>query len=246
IRYDIGDLNEQIDDDLDVSQNQFYYSYHNQLKYGLNLVLAANLVNIVSTGSILVPSGGWGGGWGGSGGMVSADTRYATNEIVGYFALRKDFSNFQIGLNTSISNLDKDIQIQPGIDFTYYPFANTNLYLTTNASYKFENINNTWQDEFIIKQALGFRLLTIYFEPSMTYGNIINFTESNAFIINNDNDIIKDRYEFLVYGYFFKSRLNLYVKYQNYIKTNTYLLNGVSNEVNYQNQTLTGGIKWNF
>ena len=246
IRYDIGDLNEQIDDVLEVYQNQFYYSYHNQLKYGLNLVLAANLVNIVSKGSILVPSGGWSGGWSGSGGTVSADTRYATNEIVGYFALRKDLSNFQIGLNTSISNLDKDIQIQPGIDFTYYPFANTNLYLTTNASYKFENMSNTWQDEFIIKQALGFRLLSIYFEPSLTYGNIINFSENNAFIINNDNDIIKDRYEFLVYGYFFKSRLNIFAKYQNYTKTNTYLLNSVSNKVNYQNHTLTGGIKWNF
>ena len=245
-RYDIGDLNEQIDNELDVTQNQFYYSYHNQLKYGLNLVLAANLVNIVSTGSILVPSGGWGGGWGGSGGMVSADTRYATNEIVGYFALRKDISNFQIGLNSSISNLDKNIQIQPGIDFTYYPFANTNIYLTTNASYQFENINNIWQDELVIKQAIGFRLLTLYFEPSITYGNIINFTENNAFIINNDNDIIKDRYEFLIYGYFFKSKLNLFIKYQNYIKTNTYLLNGVSNEINYQNQTLTGGIKWTF
>ncbi|MEN8120498.1 MAG: tetratricopeptide repeat protein [Bacteroidota bacterium] len=250
--YNIGELNNQIDDEREVSQNQYYYSYHNQLSNGLNLVLAANILNIVSEGSTLSATGSWGGGWGGgsggwgggSGGIIT--TRFVSNELVGYFALRKDFSNFQFGLNSSLSNLDKNFQFQPGIDFTWYPLANTNIYLSTKANYWLENINNQWKNEPVVKQAVGFRLLTFYFEPSITYGNIINFTENNAFIVNNDNDVIKERYEFLIYGSFFKNKLNLFIKYQNYLKTNTYLLNGVSNEISYQNQTLTGGIKWNF
>jgi len=241
--FDISELNEQVEYDGEVNQNQFYYSYHNQLKYGLNLVLAANLLNIVSTGSSLTSSGGPGSG---PGGINSTSTRYVSNEIVGYLGLRKDLSNFQIGLNASVSNLNKDFQIQPGIDFTFYPFANTNLYLSTNANYQLENANNQWEKEPVIKQSIGFRLLTVYFEPSITLGNIANFAENNAFIVNNDYDVIKNRFEFLVYGYFFKNKLNLFFKYQNYNKTNTYLLNDINHEISYQNQTLTGGIKWNF
>jgi len=241
--FDIGDSNEQISDDSELSQNQFYFSYQNQLKYGLNLVLAANILNIVSKGSVLVPSGGWGPG---GGGMVNAETRYVSNQILGYAGLRKDFANFQLGIGTSLSNLDKVLQIQPGLDLSWYPLSNTNIYLATHANYRMENANSIWDNEMVIKQSLGFRLWTFYFEPSITFGNIINYTDANAYIVYNDNDVIKDMYEVLVYGSFFKNKLNLFFKYQDYNKTNTYLLNGVDNEITYKNQTLTGGIKWNF
>ncbi len=241
--FDIDDLNDQVADNIDLDQNEFYFNYQNQLNYGLNLMIAANILNIGSTSSVTVASGGPGQG---GGGMVTIDTRLATTEVVGFLALRKDLANVKIGLNTSISNIDNNMQIQPGIDFTWYPLSNTNIYLATNASYRLEKTNNQWNNEPIIKQAIGFRLLSFYFEPSITYGNIINYTEQNAFIINNDNDVISDRYEFLVYGSLVENRLNLFVKYQNYFKTNTYLLNGESNEISYQNQTITGGIKWSF
>ena len=241
--FDIGDSNEQISDDSELSQNQFYFSYQNQLKYGLNLVLAANILNIVSKGSVLVPSGGWGPG---GGGMVNAETRYVSNQILGYAGLRKDFANFQFGIGTSLSNLDKVLQIQPGFDLSWYPLSNTNIYLTTHTNYRMENENSIWDNEMVIKQSLGFRLWTFYFEPSITFGNLMNYTDANAYIVYNDNDVIKDMYEVLVYGSFFKNKLNLFFKYQDYNKTNTYLLNGVDNEITYKNQTLTGGIKWNF
>jgi hypothetical protein len=241
--FDIGDSNEQISNDSELSQNQFYFSYQNQLKYGLNLVLAANILNIVSKGSVLIPSGGWGPG---GGGTVNAETRYVSNQILGYAGLRKDFANFQIGLGSSFSNLDKVLQIQPGLDLSWYPLSNTNIYLTSHANYRMENANSIWDNEMVIKQSLGFRLLTFYIEPSITFGNIINYTDVNAYIVYNDNDVIKDMYEVLIYGSFFKNKLNLFFKYQDYNKTNTYLLNGVDNEITYKNQTLTGGIKWNF
>lgn len=241
--FDIGDLNEQVSDDSELSQNQFYFSYQNQLKYSLNFVLAANILNIVSKGSVLVPSGRWGST---GGGMVNAETRYASNQILGYAGLRKDFANFQLGIGTSLSNLDKVLQIQPGLDLTWYPLSNTNIYLTTHANYRMENANSQWENEMVIKQSLGFRLWTFYFQPSITFGNIVNYTDANAYIVYNDNDVIKNMHEVLVYGSFFKNKLNLFFKYQDYNKINTYLLNGQTNEITYKNQSLTGGIKWNF
>ncbi|MCF6242839.1 MAG: tetratricopeptide repeat protein [Bacteroidales bacterium] len=236
--YDIDDNNQQISDDREVGQNQFYFSYYNQIKYGLNFSFAFNYLNIVSKGSTIVPVGGWG-----RPGQMEITDRYATNEIVGFFALRKDFSNFNIGIRASVSNLDKNFQFQPGFDFTYYPFANTNLYFTVNTDYK---IDNTLGNEFVFCPAMGFRLAALYIEPSYTFGELINFTEKDALIINNDDDFISERFEFLTYTYLFKGRLNIFFKYQQYTKTNTYELNNTSNEIKYQNKTFTGGIKWNF
>ncbi len=236
--YDIGDSNDQISDDREVAQNQFYFSYYNQVKYGFNFSFAVNLLNIVSTGSEIVPAGGWG-----RPGQMEVTTRYATNEIIAYFGLHKDLSNFKIGLNASISNLDKNFQFQPGIDFVCYPLSNTNLYLSAIADYK---IDNTLDNSLVIKPAMGFRLLGVYFEPSYTFGDIINYTEKDAFIINNDDDVISERFEFLSYTYLFKGRLNIFFKYQQYTKTNSYKINEINQEINYQNKSYTGGIKWNF
>ena len=236
--YDIDENNDQISDDRDVSQNQFYFSYYNQVKYGLNFSFSFSLLNIVSKGSEIVPTGGWG-----RPGQMELTTRYATNEVVSFFALRKDFSNFLIGFNTYISNLDKDFQFQPGMDFVWYPLSNTNLYLSANAAYKIDDVNG---NTFTVKPALGIRLLNIYFEPSYTFGDIINYSEKDGLVVNNDDDLISDRFEFLTYAYFFKRKLSIFFKYQEYTKTNTYGLDGVENTINYQNKSYTGGIKWNF
>ena len=237
--YDIDDAGEQSNDNIKVFQNQFYYSYQNQLDYGLKLTLATNLLNIVIESPVFVP-----GRPGRPSGYVTGQT--SSNEIIGYAGIEKDISNFKIGFNSSISNLNKNFQFQPSVNFVWFPLSNTNLYLSTNADYKFENINSEWQNEPVIKQAVGFRLSKIYFEPSITFGNIINYTESNISIINNDNDKISERFEFLIYGSFVKEKLNLFFKYQNYLKTSIYTLNNTDKEIIYNNQTLTGGIKWNF
>ena len=239
--YDIDNNNEQIINNRDITQNQFYFSFYSQIKYGFNLSFSVNILNIISTGTEIVPTSNWG-----QRGQRELTTRYISNEIVGFFGIHKDISNFKFGLNTSISNLDKSFQFQSGLDFTWYPLANTNLYLSIFADSKSEIKNGTIENTNIIKPAIGVKLLNIYIEPSYTLGNIINYTEKDAFIINNDNDVISNRFESLIYTYLFKGKINIFFKYQQYTKTNTYRLNSFENKINYQNKTYTGGIKWNF
>ena len=239
--YDIDDNNSQISDDREVKQNQFYFNYSNQVGYGWNFLMAFNLLNIVSTGSEIVPGGGW---------MnprpTEVTTRYATNQFIGFFGFTKDVHCLKINSGFSIANLDKDFQFQPVLNINWYPMANTNLYFMVNTAFQIETVDGQTRNEFVFKPAMGFRLLSLYFEPSYTFGEINNFTENNAFIINNDDDIISDRFEFLTYAYLFKGKLNVFFKYQQYTKTNTYELNGIANNINYQNKSFTGGIKWNF
>jgi hypothetical protein len=217
----------QISEKQEVFQNQIYFNYGNQLSYGLNLSFAFNWLNLAIS-SELYPQ----------------KTFY--NYVVGFMALRKDFQNFKAGLFTSVSNLSSYFQFQPGAELTWYPFSNTNLYLYSNFSYKIEQENGISYNEFYFKPAIGVRILSFYIEPAYTFGNIHNSVEADALIVNNDNDIIKDRFDLLTYGYFFKGKLNLFFKYQHFNKVNTYQLNDVEHNITYKNNAYTFGINWRF
>ncbi len=100
--------------------------------------------------------------------------------------------------------------------------------------------------EFVYKQGLGFRISKLYIEPYLSWGKMAKFTESDAFVIYNSADYIQDRKGVKMYSYLFKKRLVLYAEYQVYDKINTYELNGTINQIEYNYQTLIGGIKWKF
>ena len=229
IVYDVGDNNEQTNNNLYIKQNQFYISFYKQLNYGLNFKIASNILNIVYISEDPVVS-----------------LRYVSNEIVLFSGIHKDIGNFKLGFKASIGNLYKNFQFQPGLDFTYYPFANTNFYFSIFVDYKVEKDNAQWSNSPIIRPVLGVKLFNIYFEPSYTFGQIINYVDKEALVIYNDNDVMKNLFEITVFTYLFKGKLSVFVKYQNYIKTNTYFLNNIEQSVDYLNQTYTGGIKWNF
>ncbi len=236
-----NDDNKQTSDDKDITQNQFYISYYTQIKYGFNVSFALNYLNIITTGHQLISRGGMGGMW-----TRTISTKYTTNEFVGFFAVHKDFSDFRLGLGTSASNLNNTIQLQPGIDFVYYPLSNTNLYFMFNADYQLDINDDTVTKTPIIKPAVGVKLFKLYLEASYTWGDIYNYIENNALIINNDTDLINDRIEFKTYLYLFKGKINLFLKYQQYNKSNIYNINNNNQTINYFNQSYTGGIKWNF
>jgi len=208
-----------------VIQNQLYFNFSNQIKYGLNISVAVNWLHLTSK-------------------LDSLNIKDNYNNFVGAFSITKDFTNFKTGLYSSFSNLSNNIQIQPGITLTWYPLSSTNLYLYFNGSYKAEKADGNWGGNFILIPGLGFGLHNFYIEPSYTFGDIKNFTEANGLIINNDNDVISDRLDILTYGYLFKGKLNIFFKYQHYNKTNRYWINETENSITYKNNTYTFGIKW--
>ena len=210
-----------------IFQNQVYFDYGNQVADGLNVSAAFNWLNLVSI-------------------YETSAVKYTYNYIVGFLAVRKDFSNFKAGIFASVSNLERYFQFQPGAELTWYPFSNTNLYLHANVSYKMEQKDGKSYNELYFNPSIGVRLFTFYFEPSYTFGNISNYVEADALIINNDNDLIKNRLNILTYGYLFKGKLNIYLKYQHFDKVNSYYLNTTEESITYKNNAYTLGIKWRF
>jgi tetratricopeptide (TPR) repeat protein len=217
----------QINSDGNINQNQLYIKYSNQINYGLNLTLAFNWINLSTTDNTFL-------------------TDITSNYVAGFIAIKKDIGNFKFSINTSVSNLESNLHIQPGTELLWYPFFNTNLYLYGKVSYNAGKTDESWNDDLVVTPGFGFRVLTVYLEPSFTIGNIKNYLELDAFIVNNDIDVIKNRLELFTYGYFFKGKLYLFFKYQNYTKTNKYKLDNNEGEINYKNNTYTCGIKFNF
>lgn len=101
--------------------------------------------------------------------------------------LIKYVSLFRFALNGSFSYLNENHQSQTGLSFTYFPNGKTDFYLTTNAVLHFQN-NVT---NLIGTQLFGGRVLkNIYTNAFVTFGNISNYNEQNAFTVFNDPDRI--------------------------------------------------------
>ncbi len=222
-----------------VTQNQYFLAHYSQLSPGLNLGLSFNWLRISYEGVSFRRLGR-------NGRIIAVPATNTINEFVGFAGLRKDVGDFKIGLTASLSNIQDNLQVQPGLELYFYPLSNTDLYLFSTYNYKMEYIDDIRFDDDVIKAGVGFRLGKVYFEPSYTFGDIYNYVESDGLVVYNDAEKISDRFELMSYGFFFKGRLKLYAKYQNYTKTNYFSLNGEQSEINYNNQTITTGILWKF
>ncbi len=217
----------QIKDKFTVNQKQFYINYSNRIFYGLGVTMAFNWIHLNSR-------------------FDSVSFNKKTNSYAGVVAINKDAGDFKFELFTSISNLNNGNQIQPGIDLIWYPFSNDNIYFSTLFSYKFENNTDTSYNEPLIKPAIGFRIKNFYFEPSYSFGKIKNFTEYDGLVINNDIDVIKNRFDFLTYAFFMKNKIYVFFKYQSYNKENIYFVNTDKMTLTYKNNTFTFGVQFKF
>jgi hypothetical protein len=231
--------NQQKIGEKSITQSQYYLAHYSQIGSGMNFGFGVNWL-LISYDDISYQRIGR------NGRIIIVPSTNIINQFVGFIAIRKDFGNFKLGVNTTASNLQDNLQIQIGADFYWYPLANTDLYFFIKPNYKMEDMNDAWVNDQLIKGGLGVRLGKIYLEPAYTYGDIYNYNESDGLLVYNDAEKISDKAEITTYGFFFKGRLKLFTKYQHYSKTNYFSLNDNPTEINYTNQTLTIGALWKF
>jgi hypothetical protein len=120
------------------------------------------------------------------------------------------------------------------------------LYTISNFSYLIEKYSGSNTSEMVFRQAVGLNLWGLYIEPSITYGELNNYIENEGYVVNNSNDVSKNRVDLLAYTFLFKGKLNLFFKYQKGERTNYYVINNINQSINYSFQSFIGGIKWNF
>lgn len=229
-----------------LTQNEYYINSNIQLKNGIKITPAFHFIHV---------------------GANSLAYQYDTTKYIGTFSestlninnyvmflgISKDYKKATISLSGSFSNLNSAKQIQIGLGFTYFPFGNLNLYSSTNLSYFNQKLSasqsNSKENRIIFDQMIGLKLFPkLWTEGSLTLGNLANFNDKNAFVVYNIADKINLRTGIsLIYS--LSSKIELSLRYQllmresNYISYETpKIIN--TNTINYQNNTIIGGIKW--
>jgi hypothetical protein len=160
------------------------------------------------------------------------------------FAINKSFGHFNTSFFCSLSNLNRRSQKQLGVSATWFPLGNLNLYL--NAS--FTGCKQTSTNTLVKSLLVGKKLFEkVWMEGSFTMGDMNNFTERNGFIVNNNPDIVK--YRFILTPILTFKHFDIIMHYQYQEKQGSYFFKNGSGAMtektfNYQNQLISGGIKW--
>ncbi|NOX47173.1 MAG: hypothetical protein GXO89_09375 [Chlorobi bacterium] len=164
---------------------------------------------------------------------------------VGWMALYKNISNYRFGLMGSYSDLNGKTQVQVGAEMVWFPQGNLDLYSVTNLTMAIED----GRKRPVLKQKVGSHLSDkLWGEALFSLGSMINYTESNAFVVHNSGDKIN----FSIGANLIlslSSKIEVSVRYQ-YFAQSTYwykLFNDgtiANTTINYQNHQLIGGLKW--
>jgi hypothetical protein len=173
------------------------------------------------------------------------------NNYIFGLSISKELGNLSIGISNSISNMNDYTQRQSSLDIAFYPKSNLNLYLVSNFILNRNTDSNNYAIERgLLKTKLGFKLFDrVWTEFQYTFGNIINYSEENYYIVYNVTDkisnltgvnlflLLSDRVEFLF-------RYSFYVRE---VPKRTYNNNDIlTSFFKEYNHNLIGGLKWMF
>jgi hypothetical protein len=166
------------------------------------------------------------------------------NNIVAYVGFGKSFSFFKAGLFGSYSNLNDLEQYQGGASFSWFPEGNLDLYFTSKLTSCWEDNNN----RLVFDQLLGFKVLPeLWIESSVTFGQLLNYNENNAFVIYNSGDQINARFTANIIVPL-NEKIELSCRY-NFVKfeSNWISLGQLGTDIintEYNNHLILGGITW--
>ena len=193
---------------------------------------------------------------GGTGGWQSGST-YASanpsNNFAGYFSLSKNLGSFTVGLGFGVANLNDNMQFQKDLTLSFFPLGNLNFYFSSKATHHsdFLNLDNP-VNNWIFEQKIGIKIFNpVWIELYGAFGEKSDFIDHNGTVIYNEFNPITGDIGFNLIISPGKTGTQLYLNYRNqtirssfnYYSDNT--INTINN-TNFNTQTITGGIKWNF
>ncbi len=230
-------------DKYKLHQNEFYINSSIQFNKGFKITPAFHFINVIYT--------------------INTETTSINNYVISLTA-SKNISYFSFDLFGTYSNLNDKKQTQVGLSTAYYPFGDLNFYgvITIKGFYEEESRNYKNQgrqkinSRFIFSQTIGLKVLPkVWFEGFITYGDLSNTNEKNAFIVYNIPDKINYKWGAnLILAVF--QNIELSLRY-NFLSKESYYITNYLDEENdntdfktvytpYKNQSIIGGIKWKF
>ena len=185
-------------------------------------------------------------------GNYTPNTFYSTTKKYSDFIFSAStwshYGNFAVGAEINAANIYDEGFTQFSGWITYYPFSNSNFYITPRVYFKNDPENGFGYNTFGISG--GVQLGPVHFYGQYLNGDMKNFIEPAGYVIANfpgrsEQKIMGSIYFPFAKKYQFVIRYinqNIYEKYQVY--TNAVPSNSL--EYSYIKHTLTAGISWNF
>jgi len=166
------------------------------------------------------------------------------DNLVLSLGLSKSISVFNVGINTSYSDLNSKEQYQAGGTFSWFPKGNLDIYTTSKLVFAWEEEDN----RTVFDQMIGYKALSkLWLEASVTFGEILDYNENNAYVVYNSGDKINFRATGNIIvplnEHFELSMRYHFVKFESaWYTQSAAVTNAIKTE--YNNQLLLGGIKW--
>lgn len=226
-----------------VKQNEYYLNLGIYLGKGFNLTTALHYLslNLADYEPSLTTN------------TAFISYTYKSNDLVSNLSLSKRLGHTELGITTVFANLNGGKQNQNTFSFIWYPFGNLNLYNISNFTLH-NNKSNDSSDaisRFIFDEKIGFKIANkLWMEAVFTTGPILNYSESNAFIIYNNVDKIKYKAGFNIIS---PVSDNVELSFRYLLLSQEYDITKTSNTGvttittnNLLIHKLIGGIKWTF
>lgn len=174
------------------------------------------------------------------------DTVYEKEEIyVSSLSLKKDFSIFAVEVSGTYGDFGHAVQKQMSFSALTFPFGNIDFYTKTSITRMWNNDD----DHLIFYQMFGGSITKdVWLEAELTYGQLLDYTEKNAFVIYNSPEDINYKVEgTLIWDV--SPKIELMFKYRYLERVNTYLTYTNFEDFTFEHSkypyhTLIGGIKW--
>lgn len=172
---------------------------------------------------------------------------YNENSFLVGLNVYRDFRYVKLGFNIGSSNYNKQKQFQLGLNLTYFPFGNLNLYTFSALSFKVDQ----GDEAVIIQQKVGVKVLSkLWLEGGGLFGHLTNYNDFNLTLGYN----IADNIDMIVLAKFIftaNHHLNFFVEGQfnhryTYRKDDYGVDNHSETKIKYDQLNIEGGLLWKF
>ncbi|MFA5816414.1 MAG: hypothetical protein WC865_12415 [Bacteroidales bacterium] len=186
---------------------------------------------------------------GNTGGEYLLDA-FAYRDLAFNASVVKRFPYVTIGLAADANRFKNQWVKQAGAKLTMYPAGNVNTYLQMGGTWLSDSLNPAGR---IIAHATAGRKLfrLVWIEGVYYYGDIRNFSESNAYVVFNNYDMIRKRMGINLLAYRLLPHLDLSLRYQYTLRSATWQIYQNSGYIqdlqqDYPIHSFIGGLTWRF
>ncbi len=167
-------------------------------------------------------------------------------------SLSHRFQTVQAGINASYFNLGDQSGTQTGLDITWYPFGNLNLYLQAHSDWVIPLETDEYEGSWVWQGMAGMKIFRyLWIEAHAGAGRMAGWSEKSAYIVYNNQDPILLRSGINIIIPDITKGFSLTFRYQLQQREHSWEIDKGEIEVlvetnKYLNNSIIGGVLWKF